>query len=220
MHRVFLVDDHPVMREGIRTLVERAEDLSICGEAVDASGALDALNGGVSPDLLVLDLSLPGMSGLDLLKHVRGLHPSLPVLVLSAHDESVYADRVVRAGAQGYLSKHSPSEEILSAMREVLNGGMALSENVRERMMEAYADGQDSAPIERLSDRELEVFEHIGHGRATTVIADAMCISPKTVESHRLNIKKKMGVDTANQLVQRAAVWVNTKGLPPASKSD
>ena len=219
MNRVFLVDDHPVMREGIRTLVERADNLHVCGEAVDATATLQALNKGVDPDLLILDLSLPGMSGLDLLKQVRALYPSLPILILSAHDESVYAHRVIRAGAQGYLSKHAPSEDILAAIRQVLDGGMSLSPSVRQSMMEAYAGGLEGAPIERLSDRELEVFEHIGYGRSTTAIADAMCISPKTVESHRLNIKKKMGVETANQLVQRAAVWVSTKGVPPAKKT-
>ena len=157
------------------------------------------------------------MSGLDLIKHVRGRYPSLPILVLSAHDESVYADRVIRAGAQGYIAKHVPSGEIIDAMREVLAGEIVLSPAMQQRILEEYADGHEGPPIERLSDREIEVFEHIGQGRSTADIAEAMCISPKTVESHRLNIKKKMGVATANELVQRAAVWVVTHGQPPSS---
>ena len=205
-----------MMRGGIRTLIEREPDLTVSGEADDAEAALRALNDRLPLDLVLLDLSLPGMSGLDLLKHIRSLYPALPVLVLSAHEEAVYADRVVRAGAQGYVSKNTSSEDIIAAIRTVLSGGLALSETLKQRILTSGAANDETPLVGQLSDRELEVFEHIGYGRSTAAIAEAMYISRKTVESHRLNIKKKVGVETSNQLVQRAAVWVATRGVPPA----
>ena len=215
-HRVYIVDDHPIMRDGVKAILESADDLIVCGEAIDAHETMDALNSGMELDLLLADLSLPGMSGLDLVKHVRALHPDLPILVISAHPEKVYAARVIRAGAQGYISKSSSSAEILMSVREVLNGGIALSDSVRDRILESYLDGRPpTSPIEQLSDREIEVFEHLGQGRSTVETAEAMCISRKTVESHRASIKKKLNVQTSNQLVQRAAIWAATQGGIP-----
>ncbi|OZC03325.1 response regulator [Rubricoccus marinus] len=212
---IYLVDDHPIMRDGIKLLLQREEDMQLCGEAVNAAEALQALNSGVEPDLLVVDLSLPGISGLDLIKQVRSLYPDLLILTLSAHDESVYAERVIRAGAQGYVAKHASSNEIIAAMRKVLGGGIALSQKMHQHLVRDHFKTPKPSPVERLSDREFEVFEHIGHGKSTADIASMMCISPKTVESHRQNIKKKINVDTSNQLVQQAAVWVATQGVPP-----
>ncbi len=212
---IYIVDDHSIMRDGLKLLLQREPDLQICGEASTAGEALQALNAGTLPDLLVVDLSLPGVSGLDLIKQVRSLYPALLVLTLSAHDESVYAERVVRAGAQGYVGKHAPSADIIGAIRQVLGGGIALSKEMHQHLARDHFKTANTSSIESLSDREFEVFEHIGYGKSTATIADTMCISPKTVESHRQNIKKKIQVATSNQLVQRAAVWVATRGVPP-----
>lgn len=213
--RIFIVDDHPVMRDGLNAIIETAPDLTVCGFAVDADEAMRALTNGHVPDLLVTDLSLPGMSGLDLIKHVRALHPCLPILVISAHSETVYADRVIRAGAQGYIMKSAPSSDMLAAIRDVLAGEIALSEEASARMIGDYLGGRSATPISQLSDREIEVFEHLGQGRSTMETAEAMCISRKTVESHRASIKKKLGIKNSNELVQRAAVWAATSGGVP-----
>ena len=213
--RLFIVDDHPVMRDGLDAIVASTTDLEVCGFAADADEAMQALTAGLDPDLVITDLSLPGMSGLDLIKHVHALFPSLPLLVISAHSEVVYADRVIRAGAQGYVMKSSPSSEMLRAIRTVLDGDIALSEEMRSRLLGSYLTGRPATAIEQLSDREMEVFEHLGQGRSTVETAEAMCISRKTVESHRASIKRKLDIKTSNELVQRAAVWMATSGGVP-----
>ena len=214
-HRIFLVDDHPVMRDGLNAIITTAPDLVVCGLAADAHEAMEALTEGPTPDLLITDLSLPGMSGLDLVKHVRALHSELPILVLSAHSEEVYADRVIRAGAQGYVMKSAPSSEMLAAIRTVLDGEIALSEGMRSQLLDHYLSGRPASATDQLSDREMEVFMHLGQGHSTVETAEAMCISRKTVESHRASIKRKLNIRTSNELVQRAAVWAATSGGVP-----
>jgi DNA-binding NarL/FixJ family response regulator len=214
--QILLVDDHPVMRDGIGAIVASAHDFEVCGVAATADEAKMMLARGPLPDILITDLSLPGMSGLDLVKHVRALYDDLPILVLSAHSESVYADRVIRAGAQGYVMKSAGSAQILKAVREVAQGDIALSQEARSQMIGSYLGRENASPIERLSDREAEVFVHLGNGRSTVETAEAMCISRKTVESHRANIKRKLDIKTSNELVQRAAVWVVTGGGVPS----
>lgn len=215
-YQIFIVDDHPAMRDGVRAIAESTDTLDVCGEATNAHDTLERLSRGLEPDLIIVDLSLPGVSGLDLVKHIHSLYPAYKTLVLSAHAEAVYAERVLRAGARGYVMKSASSTTIAKAILDVLAGEVVLSPEMRTRLLEGQLSGTaQGSPIDRLSDREIEVFAHIGQGRSTAETAEAMCISPKTVESHRASIKKKLGVTSSNQLVQRAAVWAaNSGGIP------
>lgn len=208
--KIFIVEDHPIMREGYLSLINREPDLASCGTAADGLEAL-ALITEAKPDLVVADLSMPGMNGLELIKSVQAQQPKLPFLVVSAHDESLYAERAVRAGARGYIMKHEAADVIITAIREVLAGRLFLSEHLRERIALRYLgqlDPADDDPLAALSDRELEVFRLIGQGQTTQEIADAMIISPKTVDTYRANIKKKLALDSTAELIQRAALWV------------
>ncbi|MDX1419886.1 MAG: response regulator transcription factor [Rubricoccaceae bacterium] len=209
-HRIFLVEDHPVMQEGYARLLNREADFELCGQAESGTDALQAIPA-ADPDLAIVDLSIPGMNGLDLLKQLRVITPELPCLVVTAHSEALYAERALRAGARGFLNKDAPPSEVVTAVRTVLRGERYLSPELRERL--AQQSGSNDAPpspLEVLSDRELEVFEHFGRGLSTTQTADALFISPKTVETHRANIKRKLGLDRANEVIQRATLWVES----------
>ena len=219
--RIFLVEDHPVMREGYASLIAAEPDMEICGEAGSAEEAF-AVVPGLRPDVLVADLSLPGVNGIELIKRLQALDACGAVLVVSAHDESLYAERALAAGARGYLMKHESAGNVVEAIRRVLAGHLYLSEKLRERLIlsrisQAPASG---SPVDALTDREVEVFEHFGHGRTTQEIAERLALSPKTVESHRANIKKKLGIEHAPEFVQRAVLWVEhsmTNGAATAS---
>jgi DNA-binding NarL/FixJ family response regulator len=204
--RIFLVDDHPIVRQGLALLINREPDLIICGEADGAPSALQAIPN-VLPDLLVLDISLDGPDGLELLKAIRIKDPILPVLVLSMHDESSYAERSLRAGANGYIMKQEATEKVLVAIRRILEGKVYLSERLTNKMLEQFVHGPGSSksdPLGTLSDRELEVYRLIGAGRGTRQIADELNVSIKTVESYQAHIKEKLGLRNARELVQHA----------------
>jgi DNA-binding NarL/FixJ family response regulator len=208
--RVLIVDDHPIVRQGLRSLVEQEVDLTVCGEAGSAAEALKVLTA-LKPDLLLVDISLKGPDGLELTKSVRALKPGLPILIVSMHDESLYAERVLRAGANGYIMKEEVAENVVGAARKVLAGDIYISDRMRQQILRGVA-GQRTHPatssIERLSDRELEVFRLIGQGHGTRQIAEDLHLSVKTIETYRAHIKEKMGLPNATSLVRQAVQWV------------
>lgn len=207
--KVFIVDDHDLARMGLRRLIESEGDLGVCGEAADGVDALKALPA-AKPDILVADLSMPEMGGLDLIKAVKQRFPKLPILVISMHDETVYAERTFKAGARGYLMKKESAAKVIPALREVLAGKRFMSDVMKERMLDRLAEGGEPAegsPVDQLSDRELEVFELIGEGLKTGEIAEKLHLSVKTVESYREQIKVKLNLDTASELAQYAIQW-------------
>ncbi len=212
--RVFIVDDHPIVRQGLRRLIDQEEDLSVCGEAEDVKEARDAIQA-LSPDAVILDISLKNSDGVDLLKELRIRRLKTPVLVLSMHDESIYAERLLSAGANGYIMKQEASDRFLAALREVLSGGIYVSDAVRSKIANSAAteDVVDD-PIARLSNRELQVFNLIGQGLSTREIADKLNLSVKTIESHRLTIKEKLNIDSATQLVRYAVRWTEGETSP------
>ncbi|GIV59592.1 MAG: DNA-binding response regulator [Rhodothermaceae bacterium] len=210
MKKILIVDDHPLMRKGLALSIESETDLKVVAQAADAEEALAALETH-DPDMAVVDISLPGMSGLELIKHMLALKPGLKVLVVSRHDESLYAERAIRAGARGYVMKLEAGEVIVQAVRRVLNGGIYVSEEVNERLLMGIAAGREmlaKSPLEVLSDRELEVFELTGRGLGTREIAERLHLSIKTVESYRARIKNKLNLNTAAELMQHAVQWV------------
>jgi DNA-binding NarL/FixJ family response regulator len=211
--RVLIVDDHPVVREGIATRINRQSDLMACGEAASAAEALQVV-AAAKPDLAIVDLSLQGRSGLELIHDLKSRYPKLAILVLSIHDEPSYAKRSLQAGARGYVMKHEATENVLLAVRRVLAGEIYLSEKLSSVLLSAAFTGQaDSAasPVEQLSDRELEVFELIGKGIGTRQIAEKLHVSVKTIEAHRANIKDKLHLASATELAQSAFQWVQSK---------
>lgn len=212
-HRVFLIDDHPIVRQGLTMLINGQPDLAVCGEADGGFGSLQsALE--VHADILVLDISLNGPDGTDLLKVFRSDQPELPVLVLSMHDESTYAERVLRAGANGYIMKQEATEKVLIAIRRILRGEVYLSERLTNRMLQHFvrgSAGKKESPLASLTDRELEVFRLIGEGHATRQIAEELHISIKTVESYQAHIKEKLSLRSARELVQHAIEWYVTQ---------
>lgn len=209
---ILIVDDHPLFREGLVHLLQNERDLVVCGEAGTAAEAL-ALVEKLRPALVLLDISLPDRNGLELIKDLRALRPELPVLVISMHDESLHAERVLRAGARGYIMKQEGGGKILNAIRRVLSGQIYVSEKMSALILQRLAGQRPKAsrsPIEQLSDREFEVFSLLGQGLATREIARRLNLSVKTVEVHRVNIKRKLGLRNATELVRHAVRWVET----------
>ena len=207
--RIFIVDDHPIVREGLSLMMNREPDMMVCGEAEEATRALQAITT-AKPDFLIVDISLSGPDGLDLLKSIRSRYPSLPVLILSMHDESIYAERALRAGANGYIMKQEATERVLVAVRQILTKKVYVSDRIANRMLQQYIKGsvnQSKSPIAELSDRELEVFRLIGEGHGTRMIADELHLSVKTVESYQAHIKEKLALKNGRELVQRAIQW-------------
>lgn len=207
--RILLVDDHAIVREGFCELINGAPDLVVCGEAATLAEAMD----GVSrhkPDVVLVDLSLQDGSGLELIKNLKAIHPMLPMLVLSTHDEAYYAERAVRAGALGYVMKRENSQTVLQAIRTVLGHQVFLSKPMRERMLQKMVGGT-SAPketgISQLSDREMEVFQLIGEGQTTRQVARKLHLSLSTVETHRTHIKEKLNLENATELMRAAVEW-------------
>ncbi len=210
MKKILIVDDHPLMRKGLAMTLNAEPDLNVCGQVADAEEALGALEE-FNPDLAIVDISLPGMSGLELIKHMQALRPELRTLVVSRHDEALYAERAIRAGARGYVMKLEASDMIVKAVRRVLNGGIYVSEEINERLLLGLAAGRQElaqSPLEVLSDRELEVFELTGRGLGTREIAERLHLSVKTVESYRARINDKLNLKTAAELMQHAVQWV------------
>ena len=207
--RVLIVDDHPVMRRGIHEALSHEPSLQVCGEAGDVPQAMRLVES-LRPDLMTVDISLDGSSGLDLIKRVHAMYPDIRMLVVSMHDEVFFADRALAAGAMGYVSKHEASEKLVEAVRFVLLGGVYLSPEMTARMLRKgpRAGPESISPVQKLSDRELEVFEAIGRGHSSSRIAERLRISVKTIETHRANIKRKLGLADNVQLIQRSSRWV------------
>jgi DNA-binding NarL/FixJ family response regulator len=207
--RVFIIDDHPIVRQGLALFINREPDLVVCGDAEEANAAL-RLIGELKPDLVMLDISLNGPDGLDLLKTIRGRDQNLPVLILSMMDEALYAERALRAGANGYIMKQQATEQVLTAIRRILGGEIYLSERMANKMLHLFVGGspsEPSSPVADLTDRELEVFRLIGEGHGTRQIADELHLSVKTVESYQAHIKEKLLLKNGRELVQRAIQW-------------
>jgi len=213
MKKILIVDDHPLMRKGLAMTLDAEVDLNVCGQVASAEEALSVMEK-LQPDLALIDVSLPGMSGLELIKHLKAVSPQLLILVVSRHDESLYAERAIRAGARGYLMKLEASDVIVKAVRHILNGGVYVSEEIKERLLLGMMAGKDvsQSPLEVLSDRELEVFELTGRGLGTRDIAERLHLSVKTVESYRARIKNKLALSTAPELIQHAVQWVESEG--------
>lgn len=212
--RVFLVDDHPLVRERLAQMIDQQPDLQVCGEASDVPEALEGLERSM-PDIAVVDLSLKNSNGLELIKDMKARGWDIPVLVLSMHEEMLYAERVLRAGGLGYLSKQESSREILLGIRKVIQRQVHVSGDVAGLMLRRIAGGQGkakAATVESLADRELQVFQLIGHGNSTRKIAETLNLSVKTVESYRARIKEKLQLDDGVQLLQRAVHWVESGG--------
>jgi DNA-binding NarL/FixJ family response regulator len=206
---VFVVDDHPIVRQGLALLINQEPDLAVCGAAEEMQSALAAIHA-VRPDILIVDISLNGPDGLELLKTVRLTMPRLPVLILSMHDESLYAERALRAGANGYIMKQEATEKVLVALRRILSGEIYVSDRIASSMMRHYVRGanlSEHSSISELTDRELEVFRLIGEGHGTRQIAEALHLSVKTVESYQAHIKEKLSLRSARELVQHAVQW-------------
>ena len=207
--RILVVDDHPIVRQGLALLINREPDLVVCGEAEEATGAMHVL-ASARPDVLIVDISLNGPDGLDLLKNIRTTHPTLPVLILSMHDESIYAERALRAGANGYIMKQEATEKVLVAVRRILNGEIYVSDRIANKMLKHYITGSGTlrnSSIADLSDRELEVFRLIGEGHGTRQIAEELHLSVKTVESYQAHIKEKLSLRSARELMQHTIQW-------------
>jgi DNA-binding NarL/FixJ family response regulator len=210
--RVLIVDDHPLLRRGISELIDQERDLTVVGEAADACKALTAIEN-TNPDLVLVDITLNGASGIELLKNIKARFPNLRVLMFSMHDESIYAHRALRAGASGYIMKEEGTEKVLTALHKVLRGEVYLSERLSNRMLQTLVHGNQqpaASPIEDLSDRELEIFSLIGHGYGTRPIAETLHLSVKTIETHRAHIKEKLNLRNAADLVHHAIQWVQS----------
>jgi DNA-binding NarL/FixJ family response regulator len=209
--RVFIVDDHPIVRQGLAQMLKQEADLTVCGEAEDAQQALQAI-AELQPDLVLVDLSLKGGSGLALIRALKARQSTLPVLVVSMHDESLYVERVLRAGARGYIMKQEATDTMMHAIRRVLRGELYVSDKMMTRLLGRFVlDAVDTgaSALERLSNRELEVFWLIGEGHSTRHIAEMLCVSTKTVESHRAHIKEKLQLNDTVKLVWYAMQWVD-----------
>ncbi len=213
---ILIVDDHPVFRAGLTALVNLESDLAIAGEAHDAIQAMSAIES-LRPDLVLMDMSLPGKSGLELLKDVRAMHPGLPVLIISMHDEAIYAERVLKAGGRGYIMKQAGPDKVIEAVRRVLEGRVFVSERISAQILDAMSDSRgksvgSGASTSKLTDREFEVLGLIGQGKEPNEIARLLHLSIKTVDTHRGHIKEKLGLRNGTELIHYATRWVVEQG--------
>jgi DNA-binding NarL/FixJ family response regulator len=213
---VFIVDDHTMFREGMRQLIDREPDLTVCGDVADATAAMREIRE-KKPDLVIADISLSGTSGIDLIKNIRAEFEDLPVLVVSMHEESLYAERALHAGAMGYVMKQEPAKTVKTAIRKVLGGDIHLSDKMSATMLSKFMRGgrtdQPSSPIETLSNRELEVFRMLGEGKATRQIAEELDLTIATINSFRNRIKEKLNLKNSTELILHAVQWVR-EGIP------
>jgi DNA-binding NarL/FixJ family response regulator len=214
MHSIILVDDHPLLRKGLARTIEKEAALHVVGQMDSAEETLGTIED-LAPDLAVVDISLPGMSGMELIKHLQSRMPEVQILVVSRHDETLYAERCIRAGARGYVMKQEAGDDIVHAIQRVLDGRIFVSDTINERLLQSMAEGGRErvmqSPLEVLSDRELEVFELTGRGASTREIAERLHLSVKTVESYRARIKNKLNFDSANELMKHAVQWVESE---------
>jgi DNA-binding NarL/FixJ family response regulator len=207
--KVLLVDDHPLVREWLGTLINQQSDLQVCGEADSAPKALQVI-GVANPDIAIVDISMEGGSGIELIKNIKASHPDVMVIVLSMHEEALYAERALRAGARGYIMKREATKGVLQAIRGVLGGKLYLSDKMAMMMAEKFVDGRPKtggSVIESLSDRELEVFQLLGRGYSTRQIADELHVSFKTVQAFCARIKEKLALSSATELLREAVRW-------------
>jgi len=207
--KVLVVDDHPLVREWLATLINQQSDLQVCGEADSAPKALQMI-GEVKPEIAIVDISMEGGSGLELIKNIKASHPGVMIIVLSMHDEALYAERALRAGARGYIMKREATKRVLQAIRCVLGGKLYLSDKMAMAMAEKFVEGRPSAPsssVEELSDRELEVFQLLGHGYSTRRIAEELHVSVKTIQAFCARIKEKFKLASATELLREAVLW-------------
>ncbi len=218
-HSIFLVDDHPLMRQGLTQLINSEPDLAVCGEAEDAPRALKGISTR-NPELVIVDISLQGNNGIELTKSIKALYKDLRIMVLSMHDEHIYAQRVLRAGANAYVMKQESPERVIEAIRRTLNGDIYVSEKVGAQILHQIVNGRGAtgSPIDQLSDRELEIIQLIGEGKATREIAASLNVSVKTVESHRAHIKEKLNLKNATELVQYCVQWVEQENAMGSSR--
>jgi DNA-binding NarL/FixJ family response regulator len=211
--RIVIVDDHPLFRKGLEELIHSDGAFAVCGQAGNAAEAMGVIRK-LNPDLAIVDLSLPGANGIELIKNTRAEFPKLPILVLSMHDESLYALRALRAGAEGYVMKHEAMANVLQAIREVFDGRPYLSPAMAAQVITKFAHREsedDTDAVERLSDRELEILELIGKGKDVREIAKLLHLSPKTVETHRSHIKDKLDLKNSREVARFALQWLNTR---------
>jgi DNA-binding NarL/FixJ family response regulator len=213
-HRIFIVDDHPIMRQGLGQLINNEPDMELVGEASDARSGLTGVMQS-KPHLVIIDISLPGKNGLELIKDLRASAEGVFMLVHSMHDESLYAERVLRAGARGYIMKHEGGKKVIEAIRAVLRGETFVSQEMSGKIIEIFSGRRQSAtePVEALSDRQFEIFQMIGQGKGTRAIAEGLNVSVKTIDAHRAHIKEKLGLKSGNELVRFAVRWVENRNL-------
>jgi DNA-binding NarL/FixJ family response regulator len=207
-HRVFIVDDHPLVREGLANLINQQSDVTVCGEAEDSAGAISGIQT-IQPDVVLVDISLKNESGLELVKTLKNQFPDLAVIVISMHDEALYAERALHAGARGYVMKRETTKNMLTAIRRVLEGDVYVSDRVVNSMAKRMSSRKTAAaePVERLSDRELEIFRLLGQGRTPSQIADDLRLSLKTVQAYCARAKEKFGVTSLTELLRAAIRW-------------
>lgn len=209
--RILIVDDHPMMRDGLRQLIGSEPDLEVCGEADDAAEAL-RLTESLKPDMALVDISLRTSNGLELIKDLHIRCPETAALVLSMHDESLYAERVLRAGGRGYIMKQEGGKKIIEGIRRILSGSAYVSENISARILDSMSGRyQNKSAVEGLTDREFEVFQLIGEGLSTAEMAKKLKVSAKTIEVHRVNIKTKLGMPTLPELIRFAVRWLESR---------
>lgn len=212
INNILIVDDHPIVRQGLEHLISQEKNLVVCDQAEDAYQAMMAIRD-LSPDIVIVDISLRDKSGLELIKDIHLQYPELPILALSMHDENLYAERVLRAGAKGYVMKQQATEKVIKAIRSILNGQLYVSDGIAAKMMRKLVGAKSEAELsmaDRLSDRELEVFQLIGKGLGTRQIADQLHLSVKTIESYRAHIKEKLNLSDATELLQYAIQWARS----------
>ncbi|MDF1756228.1 MAG: response regulator transcription factor [Verrucomicrobiales bacterium] len=213
MSRILIVDDHPVVRQGLGHILSLQKDLEVCGEADSVDVAIEMVEQ-TDPDLVLTDLSFPGRSGLELVKDLKSIRENLPVIVMSMHDEMLYAERVLKAGGKGYLMKGTTGEQLLEVINQVLSGKVYASPAVMDHLLYSCTGVSESSkaafPLERLSDRELEIFELVGNGKSSKEIGEQLKISPRTVDVHRSNILKKIGLTNSYELVLYAVRWIES----------
>jgi DNA-binding NarL/FixJ family response regulator len=214
-HRVFLLDDHPMTRYGMARLIEQESDLVVCGEAESARSALDAVNA-LKPEVVLVDLTMPGGEGIEFIKDLRAMYPEVAVLVVSMHDEEVYAQRALRAGSRGYIMKSEGGEQLIQAIHQVLQGKIYLSEKMAGKVLEVFSGQRqrsETSTLDKLSDREFEVFRLLGQGLTTREISQRLRLGTKTVDTHRLHLRQKLGFKTGAALIKYAIQWAGTQQM-------
>ena len=209
--RIYIVDDHPLVRQGLSQIVASEADMEICGEAEDSPAAIRGV-GEANPDAIIVDISLKGANGLELIKNLKAIHEDIPILVFSMHDETIYAQRALRAGAKAYVMKKESPSKVVDAIRKIIQGEIYVSPSVADQVLHQIVSGPgnvSTSPVDRLTDRELEVVQLIGRGLSSREVAESLQLSVKTIESHRAHVKEKLSLRNATELVQFSVQWVD-----------